>query len=411
MTGDRDLDVVLFGATGFVGRLVAGYLAEHAPAELAVGLAGRSADRLAEVRAGLGPAAAGWPLLEADCADPQAAQSLARAARVIATTVGPYRRLGLPLVAACAEAGTDYADLTGEVLFVRESIDRCHDVAARTGARIVHSCGFDSIPSDLGVLALHRAVQAGEAGHLEDTALVLTALSGGVSGGTLASGLGQWDEARSSAALRAVIDDPYALSPDRPAEPDLGDERDLGWASYDRELGRWVGPFVMAGFNTRVVRRSNALQGWAYGRAFRYREVTGFGQGRAAPVQATAVAAATRVVEAGLAFRPSRALLGPLLPRPGQGPSERTRRRGYFRIEIHAGTSSGIRFLARAQATGDPGYAATAVMLGESALCLALDRDRLPVRCGVLTPATAMGEALAVRLRSAGQVLDARQVR
>ncbi len=407
---DRDLDVVLFGATGFVGRLVAGYLARSAPDTARIGLAGRSAAKLAEIRAGLGDAASDWPLIVADSADPKSAEALARSARVVATTVGPYRRLGMPLVQACAEAGTDYADLTGEVLFIRETIDRFHDVASSTGARIVHSCGFDSVPSDLGVLLLHRAARADEAGDLEDTTLVVTAMRGGVSGGTLASGLGQWDEIRDSAERRAIARDPYALSPDRAAEPDLGDEQDLTWPRRDAELGIWTGPFLMAGFNTRIVRRSNALQGWAYGRRFRYREVTGFGAGPAAPVLAGAVAAGTMALEASLGFGPSRALLGPVLPRPGQGPGEKTRRSGYFRIQVRARTSSGARYLAKVEAQGDPGYAATAVMLGESALCLALDRDRISVRGGILTPATAMGEPLAVRLRAAGQVLQAERL-
>jgi short subunit dehydrogenase-like uncharacterized protein len=171
----------------------------------------------------------------------------------------------------------------------------------------------------------------------------------------------------------------------------------------------WTGPFAMAGINTRVVRRSNALQGWAYGRRFRYREVTGFGAGPAAPLLAGAASTALKAAEAGLAFGPSRAMLARLLPSPGQGPGERTRRTGYFRIQIHARTSAGARYLGAVEAQGDPGYAATSVMLGETALCLALDRDQLPGRAGVLTPATAMGAALAARLRSAGHTLTTRQ--
>ena len=410
MSGDRELDVVVFGATGFAGRLVAGYLAGHAPGGVRIGLAGRSAQRLADVRARLGAAASAWPLLAADSADPVAVAALARAARVVVSTVGPYRRLGLGLVEACAAAGTDYADLSGEVLFIRDSIDRCDDIAAGAGARIVHCCGFDSVPSDLGVLLLHHAARADGAGELQDTTLVVTALKGGASGGTLASMMEQQDEVRASAERRRVVQDPYALSPDRPAEPDLGDERDLDWVRYDGDLRMWVGPFVMAGINTRVVRRSNALQCWAYGRRFRYREVTRFGTGPAASMLGAATSAALKAAEAGLAFGPSRAVLGKLLPAPGQGPSEKTRRTGLFRMQIHTRTSAGVRYLGTIQAQGDPGYAATSVMLGESALCLALDRDRLPDRAGVLTPATAMGTALADRLRSAGHTLATQQV-
>jgi short subunit dehydrogenase-like uncharacterized protein len=410
VSGDRGLDVVVFGATGFVGRLVAGYLAGHAPGGVRIGLAGRSPRRLADVRAGLGAGASAWPLLVADSADPVSLAALARAARVVVSTVGPYRAQGLALVQACAEAGTDYADLTGEVLFIRDSIDRCHDVAAAAGARIVHCCGFDSVPSDLGVLGLYQAARADGAGDLLDTTLVVTALRGGVSGGTLASMTGQQAEARASAQRRRVAADPYALSPDRAAEPGLGDERDLLWARYDGGLRMWTGPFAMAGINTRVVRRSNALQGWAYGRRFRYREVTGFGAGPAAPLLAGAVSAALKAAGAGLASGPARAMLRPLLPAPGQGPGERTRRTGYFRIQLHTRTSAGARYLGAVEARGDPGYAATSVMLGETALCLALDSSQLPDHAGVLTPATAMGAALATRLRSAGHTLTTRQI-
>ena len=410
MRDGRELDLILLGATGFAGRLTAGYLAGQAPPAMRIGLAGRSERRLAEVRAGLGVAAQAWPLLAADSADPRGAQVLARSAGVIATTVGPYRRLGLPLARACAEAGTDYADLAGEVLFIRDTIGSCQQAAVRAGARIVHSCGFDSVPSDLGVLLAHHAAGADGAGDLEDTTLVVTALRGGISGGTLASVLGQIDDMRASAGSRRIVADPYALSPDRAAEPALGGERELSWACYDPGLGQWIGPFLMAGFNTRIVRRSNALLGWAYGRKFRYREVTGFGAGPAAPLRALAVTAAFTALQAGLALRPSRALLRPVLPEPGEGPGEKTRRTGFFRLEVHTRTSTGARYLTRVEARGDPGYAATAVMLGESALCLALDRDRLPDRAGVLTPATAMGAALADRLRAAGQTFETRTI-
>ncbi|MGE5137701.1 MAG: saccharopine dehydrogenase family protein [Gemmatimonadota bacterium] len=410
VSAERELDVVLFGASGFVGRLVAAYLAGHAPDGARIGLAGRSQERLAQVRAGLGPAASEWPLLVADSADPAAMDTLARTARVVATTVGPYRRYGLPLAGACAAAGTHYADLTGEVLFIRDSIDRYHEVAAGTGARIVHCCGFDCIPSDLGVLALHQAAHADDAGDLADTTLVVTALKGGISGGTLASGMGQWDEMRASDGHRRTVEDPYALSPDRAAEPDLGAEPDLSWVRRDPDLGIWTGPFVMASLNTRVVRRSNALQDWAYGRGFRYREVTGFGTSPAAPVLAAGVSAGLRALQAGLAFPPARALLGTVLPSPGQGPGEKTRRTGFFRMQIHTRTATGARYLGTVEAQGDPGYAATAVMLGESALCLALDHGSLPDRAGVLTPATAMGAALTGRLTAAGQTLTAQRL-
>jgi short subunit dehydrogenase-like uncharacterized protein len=410
MGNGRELDLVLLGATGFVGRLTAAYLAGHAPSGLRIGLAGRSRRRLEQVRDGLGPGAEAWPLIEVNSADEQGARTLAGAAGTVVSTVGPYRRLGLPLVRACAEAGTDYADLTGEVLFMRSTIAGCHETAVRTGARIVHSCGFDSTPSDLGVLLAHEAAAADGAGDLTDTTMVVTTLRGGLSGGTLASMMEQFDETRTSAGNRRVVADPYALSPDRAAEPAFGAEPDVFVPRYDPGLGQWTGPFLMASVNTRVVRRTNALLEWAYGRRFRYREVSGFGPGPGGAVRAAVATAGLGALAAGVALPPARALLGSVLTKPGGGPSQKTRRNGSFRLEIHARTSSGARYVTEVGAEGDPGYAATAVMLGESGLCLALDRDRLPGRAGVLTPATAMGAVLADRLRAAGHTYRARRL-
>jgi short subunit dehydrogenase-like uncharacterized protein len=406
VSADRELDVVLFGATSFVGRLCAEYLARAAPAEVRIGLAGRSRERLDNLQASLGGRAADWPLLIADTADRSSLNQLAGATRVLATTVGPYRRYGLGVVEACASAGTHYADLTGEVLFMREAIDRFNALAAEGGARVVHSCGFDSIPSDLGVLLLHEAVTADGAGQLQDTTLVVRVLKGGPSGGTIASLKGTIDDARSDRELARLLADPYALSPDRDAEPSLGPEGDLRGVQHDHELDMWVGPFIMGSINTRVVRRSNALQGHAYGPGFRYREVMGFGSGPLAAVQAGAIAGGVGALAAGLSIGPTRTILDRVLPSPGEGPSESQRERGRFRIEIHARTSSGARYLCRVAAQGDPGYKATAVMFGESSLSLALDEDRLPARAGVLTPATAIGDALVQRLRLAGQTLE-----
>jgi short subunit dehydrogenase-like uncharacterized protein len=405
MAEDRELDVVVHGASGFVGRLTAEYLAAHAPAQARIGLGGRSESRLAEVRAGLGAGAADWPLIVADSADASALRALAERTNVVATTVGPYAAYGLPLVEACAAAGTHYADLTGEVLFMRETIDRFGALAEGTGARIVHNCGFDSIPSDLGVFLLAEAVREAGAGELEDTTMVVRSLRGGFSGGTLASMEGQLDAMRSDKAKAKIAVDPYALSPDRAAEPDLGSERDLTSVQRDAELG-WLAPFLMASINTRVVRRSNALQDWAYGRRFRYREVMGFGDSLDAPVKAGAVFAGVAGLSAGLSFGPTRSLLNRVLPGPGEGPSESAREKGSFKIVHHAHTSSGAVFEAHVAAKGDPGYKATAVMLGEAALCLALDADTLPERAGVLTPSTALGHGLAERLRAAGHTYE-----
>ena len=405
---ERDLDVVVHGATGFVGKLTAAYLAEHAPDGARVGLSGRSEDKLARVRGEQPPRAAAWELDVADASDRPALDRLAARTKVVATTVGPYAAYGLPLVEACAAAGTHYADLTGEVLFMRDSIAAADGPARASGARIVHTCGFDSIPSDLGTFLLAARVREDGAGELEDTQLVVMRVRGGVSGGTLASMTGQLEEARRDKARRKVLLDPYALSPDRASEPDLGPERELMGAEHDDDLGVWLGPFVMAAVNTRVVRRSNALQGHAYGRRFKYREVQSYGSGVAGRAKALGTTGGLGAAVAGLSFGPSRSVLQRVLPSPGEGPSEEARRKGFFEIEVHGRTTSGARYVAKVAAKGDPGYAATAVMLGEAALALAVDEAKLPDRAGVLTPATAMGEALVDRLRAAGQTFNVR---
>lgn len=401
---EREHDIVLFGATSFVGRLTAGYLRRAAPPGVRIALAGRSAERLGALKDSLD--AADWPLLVADTQDESALRALARSTRVLATTVGPYRRYGLPVVQACAEAGTHYADLTGETVFMRESIDRFHATAGESGARIVHSCGFDSIPSDIGVLLLHERASADGAGELGETELVVRSFRGGVSGGTFASMRGMIEDRRRDPALGRLIDDPYALSPDRPAEPDLGPEKDLAGIERDSLAGSWVGPFVMAQLNTRVVRRSNALMDWAYGRQMRYREVMGFGGGLFSPVIAAGAAAGFGAMFAGMQWGPTEAVLSRVMPSPGEGPSERARENGYYRIETHTRTTAGGRYVCRIAADGDPGYKATSVMFGESALALALDGERIPDRAGVLTPATAIGGVLAERLRAAGHTYD-----
>ena len=399
-------DVIVFGATGFVGRLTAQYLADQAPSGTRIALGGRSREGLERTRSDLGKKAAAWPLVVADSQDADALAGLAGSTKVVATTVGPYAKYGLPLVEACAAAGTHYADLTGEVPFMRRSIDAAHAKARETGARIVHTCGFDSIPSDLGVLLLHRHAEETGAGDLEETSLVLRGARGGVSGGTIDSLRGMIDEARASSATRRLLLDPYALSPNRDAEPDLGPERDPRGVTHDRELGGWLAPFVMGTVNTRVVRRSNALQGHAYGRRLRYRELLLTGGLPLGPAKAAGVVAGVGGLAVGMSIPPTRALLDRVLPAPGDGPSAEQREKGYFAIDVHTRTSAGRRLVCRVKAQGDPGYKATAVMLGESALAMALDGDGLLDVAGVLTPATAMGEVLADRLRAAGQTYE-----
>jgi len=409
---DREFDIVVYGATGFVGRLTAEYLA-RAGGDARIALAGRTHDKLLTVRESLGSAAQEWPILTADASVQSSLDAMAARTQVVITTVGPYTRYGLPLVAACAAAGTDYADLTGEAMFVRKSIDDFHKQAIDTGARIVHACGFDSIPSDISVFELYRRAAQDGTGSLMDTNFVLRGFSGGVSGGTVASMIEVFDASSSDPEIRRVLDDPYTLTPDRAAEPELGPQPDLPWrrgSDIAPELaGTWTTGFVMALYNTRIVRRSNALQDYAYGRRFRYAENLSVGSSRLAPL-VSAVASGANNAVAALGSRyfgllPKR-LVESVVPAPGTGPSEEARDRGFYRAETYTTTTTGARYMATISQQGDPGYKATSVMLGECGLALALDRSTLSDLRGVLTPAAAMGDALLARFPSAGIQLE-----
>lgn len=397
---EREFDIVVYGATGFVGKLTALYLAKTG-GDARIALAGRSADKLLKVRDSLGPDAQSWPLITADASDPSSLNAMAARTQVVITTVGPYTKYGLPLVAACAAAGTDYADLTGETMFIRDSIDTYHKQAADNGARIVHSCGFDSVPSDLTVYALHKRAQEDGAGELLDTTLVVRRFAGGVSGGTIASMLEVMHTSSTDPQARAAMKDPYTLSTDRLAEADLGPQSDAGWRKGGQiapELSDiWTGAFVMGATNSRLVRRSNALLDWAYGSRFSYAETMSMGSSPFAPV-AAAVGTATNVAVMALGSRYfdklPRRLVDRVVPKPGTGPSESKRERGHYTVETYTTTTTGARYRATMAQKGDPGYKATAVLLGECGLALALHRDTLSELRGVLTPAAALGDAL-----------------
>ncbi|BBX72811.1 saccharopine dehydrogenase NADP-binding domain-containing protein [Mycobacterium shinjukuense] len=405
---EREFDIVLYGATGFSGTLTADYLA-HSGSPVRIALAGRSTERLRAVRENLGAAAQDWPLILADAAQPSTLEAMATRAQVVLTTVGPYTRYGLPLVAACATAGTDYADLTGELMFGRISIDLYHKQAADTGARIVLSCGFDSIPSDLNVYQLYRRAIEDGTGELCDTNLVLRSFSQRwVSGGSVATYSEAMRTASSDPDARRMVNDPYTLTTDRGAEPELGPQPDFPWRR-GRDLapelaGFWTGGFVQGPYNTRIVRRSNALQDWAYGRRFRYSETMSLGRSVAAPVASAAVTGAIAgAIGVGNRYfsRLPRRLVERITPRPGTGPSRKTRERGHYRFETYTTTTTGARYRATFAHHVDA-YASTAVLLAESGLALALDRDRLSELRGVLTPAAAMGDVLLRRLPRAG---------
>ncbi|MBM7113289.1 saccharopine dehydrogenase family protein [Archangium primigenium] len=403
-----EFDVIVWGATGFTGRLVADYLARTQDTHRARwALAGRDRAKLEQVRASLGAAHAELPLVLADARDAASLDALVGRTRVIISTVGPYARHGSELVAACARNGTDYCDLTGEVHWMRRMIDAHHTQARESGARIVHTCGFDSIPSDLGVLMMQEAMRERHGSHLDQVRYYTVKMSGGVSGGTAASMTQMFDELEKDPSLRRVMGNPHALDP----EPRRGrpEERDQMGLRYSEELGQWTGPFFMASVNTRVVRRSNALLGYPWGKDFLYSEASAFGRGVKGLLTASGMVAGLGAFF-GVASVPAlrRQLEKHVLPAPGEGPTPEQREKGYFVVKLLGeGTSQAgarVRLEGKVAAKGDPGYAATSRMLAEAALCLAF--DDVKAEGGVLTPASSMGTTLIERLRRAGMTFD-----
>lgn len=400
-SSSRDFDVVVYGATGFAGRLVAETMARLDPS-LRWAMAGRNRKKLEKVRdeiAGEVPAIAKIPLLEANADDASSVEALAAKTRVVATTVGPYGLYGKNLLAACVHQGTDYCDLTGETPFIRWAIDEFQDAAKSSGTRIVPTCGFDSIPSDLGVFFL--AEKAREQGKkLAEVRAFVVDSKGGMSGGTVASMMLISDLVMKDRAIGKLLQDPYALSPDRARDLDT-DGNDRLSPRFDATLDGWAAPWIMGSINTRVVRRSNALFNHAYGRHFRYSEELAMPLGRLGFLPGVFVAGAIMTGFSLLALPPTRKLLSKVIPAPGEGPSKEARENGRFalrflgRFEGEEKPSLAIRVSGR----GDPGYLATSRMLAQSALCLAQDPVQTNFEGGILTPATAMGMPLIERLQ------------
>jgi short subunit dehydrogenase-like uncharacterized protein len=390
-TSQREFDLVLFGATGFTGRLVAEYIARQKPARWAI--AGRNADKLAALGLGV-------PTVIVDAMDPAACAAVSRRTKVVCTTVGPYSKYGSALVGACAEAGTHYCDLTGEVHWMREMITAHHERATHTGARIVHTCGFDSIPSDLGTYAAQHEFMARFGQYATKVSAFFGEMSGTFSGGTVASMFAIADQ-MSDPAVRRVLRNPYALDPDPGAPKPKVDSRLVGW---DPTLKMFFVPFIMAATNGPVVRRSHALAGYPFGSDLTYREVMSTpGSPRGALMAATLTGGM-----AGLAATLKRPRLRELakkrLPKPGEGPSEAQRERGHWKVRFVLEHGDDKMIYIVADPHGDPGYKSTAKMLGESALCLAY--DELASAGGVQTPSVAMNGALLARLRAAGLVFE-----
>ncbi len=393
----RDFDVIVWGATGFTGKLVAEYLLSRYEVGEKVrwAIAGRSSEKLASLKIKLGSSAQSLPMLTADSHDPQSLQELALKTKVIISTVGPYAQYGSELVAACVENGTHYCDLAGEVQWMRKMIDRHEDAAKTSGARIVHACGFDSIPSDIGVYYLQQESMRRFGKPCDEVRMRVKAMKGGASGGTIASMMNAMEEGQADREVARILVDPYSLCPKD--KRNGRDQRDQTKPLLDTDLNAWTAPFVMAGINTKVVRRSNVLMDFRYGKDFSYQEamLTGPGMGgRLKAIQVTIGLAGIMI--AGSIDKLRSFLQQRFLPKPGEGPSREERARGFYNL-IMVGKIEGKHVLTvKLRGDRDPGYGSTSKIIGESGVCLAL--DELPVAGGFWTPAAAMGDALLKRL-------------
>jgi short subunit dehydrogenase-like uncharacterized protein len=373
-------DIVVYGASGFTGRLVAEYLASRSGGgDIKWAMAGRSLDKLAAVRDAIG-APADTPLLSADAGDPVSLSAMLAQTRAVLTTVGPYQLYGSALVAACAASGTDYLDLCGEPVWMRQMIDVHHATAQSTGARIVFSCGFDSIPFELGVFFLQETAKAKFGTPVSRVKGRVRKMKGTFSGGTAASVKATFAAAAKDLSLVALLKNPFVLTPgfDGPKQPP-GNK-----PLFDDDLGVWTAPFVMSTINTRNVHRSNLLMGFPYGRDFVYDEMMLAGPGEKGEAVAKAIVAAN--AEMG----------GPGGPQPGEGPSKQERETGFYDVLFVGIAADGRQVRVAVRGDRDPGYGSTSKMIAECAICL--ERDSPDLAGGIWTPGAAMGSRLIKRL-------------
>jgi short subunit dehydrogenase-like uncharacterized protein len=381
-------DIVIFGATSFVGQILCRYMVDRhgVDGDLDWAIAGRNADKLASVAADTGADVA---QIVCDADDAAAIADMVASTKLVISTVGPYALYGSKLVAAVAEAGIDYVDLTGEPQWMQKMIDRYNDRAVETGARIVHACGFDSVPSDLGVWYVQQQAQERFGQTCNSIRMGVKAAKGGASGGTIASMMNMMDDMAAEPALRKVLANPYALAPK--GDRDGVDQPNVTLPDYDLGLDSWTAPFVMAATNTRIVFRTHALLGHPWGDDFTYGESMLTGPGFGGRAKAFGVSGAMGGFMGAAAVGPMRKLLAKALPEPGEGPSPEKQEAGFYDLRFHGTTPSGDEILVKVTGDRDPGYGSTSKILAEAATTL-LGRSHDEVGGGSLTPATALGE-------------------
>jgi len=381
MNSSSKYDIVVYGATGFTGQLVAEYLAAHYrdDKQLKWAMAGRSLDKLKAVREAIG-ASADTPLIAADSGDVGSLKAMIAQTRLVISTVGPYQLYGADLLAACAASGTDYVDLCGEPVWMRQMIDAQQANAQQSGARIVFSCGFDSLPFELGVFFCQEEAKKVFGAPAHRVKGRVRAMKGTFSGGTYASIKATFAAAAKDLSLVAMLKNPFVLTPgfEGPKQPP-GNK-----PAFDEELKSWTAPFVMSTINTRSIHRSNMLMGFPYGRDFVYDEMVLTGAGEQGAANAKLVMAANNKMAASDG------------PKPGEGPSKEERENGSYDLLFVALAPDGRQVHAAVRGDRDPGYGSTSKMIAECAICLLRDAPEVPA--GIWTPGAAMGDRLIKRL-------------
>ncbi|MDD9896928.1 MAG: saccharopine dehydrogenase NADP-binding domain-containing protein [Gammaproteobacteria bacterium] len=396
---NKEFDIVVFGATSFVGKILCEYLVgEHLEPNLSWAMAARSQAKLDELKEELGSNASNIPLIVADSFDEQALQSLCERTHVIISTVGPYALYGDVLIKVCAESGTDYCDLTGEAQWIRRMIAAHEEAAKASGARIINCCGFDSIPSDLGVKFLQQHAKYKFGRCCNKVHMRVKATKGGASGGTIASAINIYKEAAKNPDLRKELRDYYSLCPSSHQNEVI--QKSVG-LEYDEDFSSWVAPFIMAGINMRIVLRSNAIADEQYASQFEYNEATLTADGREGEKKAKGLARFSRIGPMLLAIPPIRAILTRFfLPKPGQGPSPEEQKAGFFDLRFIGKTEQGDEIKVKVTGDRDPGYGSSAKMLAQAGISLRRDVDKSEIAGGFWTPATAYGDRLIERLQN-----------
>jgi short subunit dehydrogenase-like uncharacterized protein len=392
-------DIVVYGATSFVGKILCRYLLARAKAKLA---------ELVQELKDEGLDASSLKTIIADSSDEKSLRTMCKQTAVLVSTVGPYALYGEALVKICAELGTDYCDLTGETPWVVQMIEKYEATAKASGARIVHCCGFDSIPSDMGVWFLQTQAKRQFNAPCPTVTMRVKKMKGTASGGTIASILNIMKAAAKDAKLRKLMANPYAMCPEDFSPKAKQDNQLL--ASYDKNFKVWTAPFIMAGVNTRVVFRSNALLKGAYSatnQPFTYNEAMMMGAGTMGRIKAMQFSAGLGGFAVAAAVKPSRWLLEKFLPKPGEGPSRSEQESGFFDLRFYGRTATGNEINIKVTGDKDPGYGSTGKMLGEAAMCLAFDVTKAKKPGGFWTPASLFGNLLIKRLQSkAGLTFD-----